>query len=143
MKCLFWLTIPCLTLLVACEEKPKTQINTKVVGADSDSHGCKGSAGYQWSELRGDCVRVWEAGVAMISTEDSTKAGYAIFAADSSQVELFLPNTDGKSQILDRRKASTGDAVWNVEDDDTYNLMRSKDGKWELEKREKIVFKER
>jgi len=30
------------------------------VGADRDSHGCIGSAGYTWSEELGQCIRPWE-----------------------------------------------------------------------------------
>lgn len=30
------------------------------VGVDKDSHGCKGSAGYQWSTKLEQCVRPWE-----------------------------------------------------------------------------------
>ena len=30
------------------------------VGGDRDSHGCIGSAGYQWCEKRGECARIWE-----------------------------------------------------------------------------------
>ncbi len=32
----------------------------KVVGGDRDEHGCIGSAGYQWCESIGQCVRPWE-----------------------------------------------------------------------------------
>lgn len=30
------------------------------VGNDSDSHGCKPSAGYSWCEVKQKCLRVWE-----------------------------------------------------------------------------------
>ena len=36
---------------------PKT---TQVVGADRDTHGCIGSAGYSWCESKNKCLRVWE-----------------------------------------------------------------------------------
>ena len=29
------------------------------VGGDRDKHGCIGSAGYQWSEVQQDCIRVF------------------------------------------------------------------------------------
>lgn len=32
----------------------------QLVGNDSDSHGCKGSAGYTWCEAKGKCLRSWE-----------------------------------------------------------------------------------
>jgi len=30
------------------------------VGGDSDTHGCKASAGYTWCEPKKKCVRLWE-----------------------------------------------------------------------------------
>ena len=30
------------------------------VGADTDAHGCIGSAGYTWCEPLGECIREWE-----------------------------------------------------------------------------------
>jgi len=31
-----------------------------IVGGDKDSHGCIGSAGYSWCEVKQKCIRVWE-----------------------------------------------------------------------------------
>lgn len=31
-----------------------------IVGGDSDEHGCKGSAGYSWCEVKNKCLRIWE-----------------------------------------------------------------------------------
>lgn len=39
------------------EEKNPQKI---LVGSDSDSHGCKGSAGYTWCQLKQKCLRIWE-----------------------------------------------------------------------------------
>jgi hypothetical protein len=36
--------------------KPSEQL----VGNDSDSHGCKASAGYSWCEIKAKCLRTWE-----------------------------------------------------------------------------------
>ena len=36
-----------------------------IVGGDRDKHGCIGSAGYQWSEVQQDCIRVFEKGIRM------------------------------------------------------------------------------
>lgn len=35
-----------------------------IAGADRDAHGCIGSAGYTWSEVRQACIRIFEAGLA-------------------------------------------------------------------------------
>ena len=37
-----------------------TTTSTPVVGGDSDAHGCKGSAGYSYSDVYKKCVRSWE-----------------------------------------------------------------------------------
>ncbi len=31
-----------------------------IVGGDRDIHGCIGSAGYSWCEVKNKCLRVWE-----------------------------------------------------------------------------------
>lgn len=31
-----------------------------LVGGDKDAHGCIGSAGYSWCELKNKCLRIWE-----------------------------------------------------------------------------------
>lgn len=32
----------------------------QIVGGDKDEHGCIGSAGYTWCEVKGACIRLWE-----------------------------------------------------------------------------------
>lgn len=32
----------------------------QMVGNDRDEHGCIGSAGYEWNEEKGECIRPWE-----------------------------------------------------------------------------------
>ncbi len=38
----------------------KNNNTNNLVGNDSDSHGCKGSAGYSWCEEKQKCLRSWE-----------------------------------------------------------------------------------
>jgi hypothetical protein len=33
---------------------------SNIVGGDRDIHGCIGSAGYSWCEIKNKCLRVWE-----------------------------------------------------------------------------------
>lgn len=67
-------------LFVACGSKSgKTaevagQADTvHVVGGDKDKHGCIASAGYTWSEVQKDCIRLWEKGVRMNAVDDAEK----------------------------------------------------------------------
>lgn len=34
--------------------------STPIVGGDKDAHGCIGSAGYTWCEIKQKCLRAWE-----------------------------------------------------------------------------------
>lgn len=38
----------------------KNSVQAPIVGGDKDIHGCVGSAGYSWCELKQKCLRVWE-----------------------------------------------------------------------------------
>lgn len=113
----------------------------QMVGGDVDTHGCNASAGYVWSEVLGECIRVWEKGVSVLPLEQSGTAelsGYIVFAADSAKAELFLPGDD-LHPVLDRRNLPGGGFAWNQEDDDTYNV-RVSDGKWIVERRGVLLY---
>lgn len=76
-------------LLAACNGTQQAQM----VGADRDEHGCIGSAGYQWSELTGQCVRLFEQAVRLQSLEaGETGSAFVLFNDDRSQAELTLPS---------------------------------------------------
>ncbi|MHC0445514.1 hypothetical protein ACWA1F_08885 [Flavobacterium sp. 3-218] len=92
------------------EATPKEPQKEAVVGADSDAHGCKASAGYTWSELKKECIRIFE-GTKLSHYDDGktyTTASYVIF--DGDKAELFL-DTQKESIILERK--SEGDSWVN------------------------------
>jgi len=112
---------------------PKSQ-ETKpvVVGGDADAHGCKASAGYTWSTLKKQCVRLFEAGTKLSHAEDGktySTVAYVIF--DGNQAELFLDTQ--KEPILLERK-SEGDS-WTKDD---YQLIPWKG--YVLKKAGKIIY---
>lgn len=39
---------------------PSPRPSENLVGADRDEHGCIGSAGYTWCEVKNKCLRSWE-----------------------------------------------------------------------------------
>jgi hypothetical protein len=55
----------------------------KVVGGDRDEHGCIGSAGYQWCDSIGQCVRPWELVKTQNLSDDSTGSVTAFCDAKS------------------------------------------------------------
>lgn len=75
------------------EEAVEPQTEQTLVGADEDAHGCKGTAGFVWSELLQKCVRPWEAGIKVKATEaeESTyeKAYHMVISEDGTAAELL------------------------------------------------------
>ncbi|MEG0795227.1 MAG: META domain-containing protein [Odoribacter sp.] len=114
----------------------------KKVGVAGGDHGCNASAGYTWSEVRQNCIRIFEEGIKFIAVggQDTTLAAYVVFAADSLQAEAFVPDSE-IHPILDRRSLPNGGFAWNQEDDDTLNV-RLMDGRWIIEKRGKVIYSE-
>lgn len=131
--------LACLALLASCgtktsKQEKKTEDGSvkeaKLVGSDRDEHGCITSAGYQWSELLKDCIRPFEKGSRLKSTQsDNTLAAYLVFNSDSSKVELFIPKVKEKP-ILSRSENTSEGRIW-IEQDNRYSVKSTKDN-WEL-----------
>lgn len=65
-----------------------------VVGGDADKHGCRASAGYTWSILRTECIRVWETGTRLHATDSTaTTDAFVIIAPDRSKAEIWANST--------------------------------------------------
>ncbi|WP_427872836.1 hypothetical protein [Flavobacterium sp. MMS24-S5] len=111
---------------------PKEPQKEAVVGGDSDSHGCKASAGYTWSALKKECIRVFENSTRLNHAEDGktySTVSYVIF--DGNKAELFL-DTQKESIILERK--SEGDSWVNGD----WQLIPWKG--YVLKKEEKILY---
>jgi hypothetical protein len=130
------------TIKTTEEKSADTTRQAQPVGNDRDEHGCIKSAGYTWSVLKNECVRLFETGLRLNPIEktgDATLSAFVIFSTDSAKAELFLPNQE-KSEVLDRR-GKPGAYAWNIEDDDTKNIRRV-NGEWIIEQRAKLLYKE-
>lgn len=113
---------------------------TRLIGVAEDAHGCNAAAGYTWSEVRQNCVRLFEEGVKFVAAagQDSTMAAYVVFATDSLKAEVFMP--DNKiNPVLERRQLPQGGYTWNQEDDDTWNV-RKVNGNWVIEQRGQVMY---
>ncbi len=110
-----------------------------VPGADADKHGCRASAGYTWSEVRQDCIRVFEEGIKMISADpDATQAAYAVFSGDGSKVELFIPGE--KPAVLS--PAAEKDTWTDAENPRGPSLAKIDGGLLEITVRGKAVYRQ-
>ncbi|MBN8685320.1 MAG: hypothetical protein J0L99_21930 [Chitinophagales bacterium] len=118
--------------LLACNQSATTPVvNTppapQPVGGNKDANGCLSAAGYQWSALKKECIRLFEQGIrldAKAKGMDNTVSAFIVFksAQDEQQAELFLPGK-GKSILL-QRNANEGNPEWAA---DTFRLYRWKD----------------
>lgn len=111
---------------------------TVMPGSDTDKHGCKGSAGYTFSVIKNDCVRLFEQKIQLkevASRKSYTSGAAVILSTDEKKAELFLPSATG-SIVLS--KVSSRNAV--VYKKGQYTLTRMKDT-YTLKKSKKIIFK--
>lgn len=87
------------------EKEVNKNTNTSVV-KDKDENGCLSSAGYIWSELNKDCVKIYS-GIQLNpysnpENEDETKSAFLMFSEDGNKAEIFLPDST-KTLILTRQ----------------------------------------
>ncbi len=106
-----------------------------IVGNDADSHGCKASAGYSWSVLKNECIRLWETGVQLSSIDN--KASYTSIATviindDKTKAELFIVGEKNSIVLNKHIQNFSGDG---------YELTQVTD-KWVLKKNDKAIYKE-
>lgn len=81
----------------------------KIVGGDKDVHGCKGSAGYTYSQIKNDCVRVFEQKIKLTEVHpqgSSTSMTAVIFSKNMKKAEIFIPDGAAKSIILEKQGKS-------------------------------------
>ncbi len=92
-----------------------------IIGGEKGMNGCIGSAGYTWSQVRQECIRLFEAGVPLYNVQDpaATDVAYVVNGGDQLPLELFLPDGD-RSILLHYR-----DGTWR-DDDGRYALSNDK-----------------
>jgi hypothetical protein len=150
-KILILSTLLSVIVLANCQQKSEEKTTTTdstavaqetMVGNDIDKHGCKGSAGYQWSVVKNDCVRIFEVGVrldAADTTLNQTLSAFAVFANDEKEnefdAEIFLPSLADSSLILKPIK-DDGAGTWG---NGTYTLTQWK-GMFTLEEGKKTIY---
>ena len=102
---------------------------------DKDENGCLASAGYIWSKVNKECVKVFTGiqlnPVENIENEDETLSAYILFNEDGNQAELYLPK-ETSSIVLEQQ---TKDKSWAF---DGWQLI--KENGYSLKKVDKIMF---
>lgn len=99
--------------LGSCQSSKVTSSNQSTdslarIGGDKDKHGCLSAAGYTWSQLRGECIRPFEDGIALHTLNTSSTyqtAAYILIDSVKKEAEIFVPEEN--SSILLSQKEST------------------------------------
>ena len=92
---------------------------TTLVGNTTDKHGCQVTAGYTWSEINKDCIRLFESAtnIGAIKEGNSLLNVYVVFSTDGSMAELFIPTANSNPILkLDGKEWKGNDYVlskWN------------------------------
>lgn len=114
------------------------QLSPKAPGSDKDKHGCKGSAGYTFSVIKNDCVRIFEEKIQLKEVDNKksyTSNATVILSEDQKKAEIFLPESTG-SLVLDKVAAKKS-VVYKK---GKYTLSKNKNA-YTLKLANKVVFK--
>jgi hypothetical protein len=110
----YWIIL-FLVALVSCKDVEVTPEDTSMkmdtlsislVGADKDKNGCLATAGYTWSVLKQDCVRLFETAFVLApiqspETTDAVLVTYVLVSTDGLKAEVFLPGSE-ESMLMNR-----------------------------------------
>ncbi|MDO5635628.1 MAG: hypothetical protein Q4G18_00065 [Myroides sp.] len=73
-------------------------VEKQTVGGKKDDHGCLTAAGETWSELKQNCIQVFNTAQRLnpvaTNTNEAVISAFVLFDDDKSKVEVFLPNNE-------------------------------------------------
>ncbi len=108
--------------VVSCSTNPKIE----TVGNDKDAKGCLASAGYRWSNIKKECIRVFELPIQLSNADNSFSAG-VIISQDAKKAEVLTKDGD---YILDKK----ADDSYLNESANAGVFLKKTNGKWEFGK---------
>lgn len=117
------------------------QKSTPVLGGDRDVHGCIGSAGYTYSQLRNNCIQTFNQKIKLkeVNSDKSyTTMTAVIFTKNLKKAEIFIPDGNAKSIILDKQGK---EKVWKSGSHikDSYVLTPYKKG-YQIKKNDVVIY---
>lgn len=110
-----------------------------VVGADRDAHNCIASAGYTYSAVRGECVRLWEVGTALmpvVQIEEPVLAAYVVQDESGKEAEVFIPGFE--QGVVMNRDENADIPTWTSPDG--WTLTYDPDQGWKLAQGGELVY---
>ncbi|PWN67552.1 hypothetical protein [Chryseobacterium oncorhynchi] len=118
------------------------QQRSPIVGGDVDVHGCRASAGFTYSQIKNVCVKVFEQKIKLKevdSDKNSTSMTAVIFSKDMKRAEIFIPEGNAKSIILDKEGKSK---MWKSGSyiKETYVLVPYKKSGYQIKKDDVVIY---
>ena len=110
-----------------------------VVGADRDAHNCIASAGYTYSAVRGECVRLWEVGTALmpvVQIEEPVLAAYVVQDESGKEAEVFIPGFE--QGVVMNRVENSDIPTWTA--NGGWSLTYDPDQGWKLAQGGELVY---
>lgn len=101
----------------------------EMVGGQQDKHGCLSTAGYTWSGLKQQCIRIWEQGVLVedLVKTDKWAGSYVVFSKDKGKAELYLADSPDDPPILGNQNGVFENRDFRLEKHQgTWHLIRKK-----------------
>lgn len=111
------------------------QSNT--AGGDVDAHGCRASAGYTFSVIKNDCVRIFEQEIQLNELHpegESTSISAVIFSKNTKKAEIFIPGSS--AGVILSRQGKKGSYVWTKGE---FQLLQKNKG-YVLQRSGKAIF---
>ncbi len=120
-------------ILIAFSEITIAQTKT---GADRDKHGCIPSAGFTYSQIKKECIQIFNEDIRL--TEVKPKKSYTamaavIFSKDHKKAEVFLPDFSAGQIFL--RTGTKNNYSWKK---GSYVLSNRKG--YEIRKNKKLIY---
>jgi hypothetical protein len=110
---------------------------SNMAGGDKDAHGCRASAGYTYSVIKNDCVRIFEQEIQLNEVHPegtSSSISAVIFSTDTKKAEVFIPGS--AAGVILARSGKKGSYAWKKGD-----ITLSQKGKgYILQKAGKLIF---
>lgn len=102
-----------------------------VAGTDKDAHGCVASAGYRWSQLRKECIRVFEEGyrlnaIGQLQGGNTTQSAFVVFEEENGDsAELYLPDNPKPILLSKQKNGIYKGNTWTLHSKSGYQLRKS------------------
>ncbi len=98
--------------IVLNDDGSDDEVNPLIVGGDRDEHGCIGSAGYSWCEVKQKCLRIWEESCELLLDKNKVQAQSIAMNYARSMVEYKRDN--GRNiRLIDVENFSC-EGCWNI-----------------------------